>query len=74
MSFLPKEALEIILELVDDEQEKSKNRFSLAMAIPKQELLSYYESRLLLDVLTLDDGLLMTLAIPFASRQPTFMS
>ena len=36
MSFLPKESLEIILELVDAEQEKSKNRLSLT--IPKQEL------------------------------------
>ena len=51
LSLLPKETLEILLELVDDEQEKSKNRLSLA--IPKQEILSYYESRLLLDVLTL---------------------
>ena len=70
MSLLPKESLEIIVEPVDDEQEISANRFSLA--IPKQELLSYYEWRLLLDVLTLDDGLLMTMAIPFASRHSAF--
>ena len=69
MSLLPNETLDI-LELVDDEQEKSKNRLSLA--IPKRELLSYYESRLLLDVSTLDYGLLMTMAIPFASRQSAF--
>ena len=70
MSLLPKDSLEQILKVVDDSQEKSDSR--LTLAIPKQELLAYYESRLLLDVLTLDQGLLMTMAIPFASRQTTF--
>ena len=50
MSLLPKESLEQILKVVDDSQEKSDNR--LTLAIPKQELLAYYESCLLLDVLT----------------------
>ena len=69
-SLLPKESLEQILKVVDDSQEKSDHR--LTLAIPKQELLAYYESRLLLDVLTFDEGLLMTRAIPFASRQTAF--
>ena len=38
MSLLPKESLEIILELVYKEQDKSKPR--LTLAIPKQELLA----------------------------------
>ena len=70
MSLLPKESLEQILKVFDDSQEKSDNRITLA--IPKKKLLAYYESRLLLDVLTLDDNLLMTMAIPFASRQTAF--
>ena len=69
MSLLPKDSLEQILKVVDDSQEKSDSR--LTLAIPKQ-LLAYYESRLLLDVLTLDQGLLMTMGIPFASRQTAF--
>ena len=67
MSLLPKEFLEQYLKVVDDSQEKSDHR--LTLAIPKQELLAYYESRLLLDLLTFDEGLLMTMAIPSASRQ-----
>ena len=39
------------------------------MPVLKQELLAYYEPCILLDVLTLDDGLLMTMAIQFGSRQ-----
>ena len=34
--------------------------------------MAYYESRPLLDVFTLDNGLLMTMAMPFASRQTAF--
>ena len=70
MSLLPKESLEQILKVFDDSQEKSDNRITLA--IPKKKLLAYYESRLLLDVLALDDNLLITMAIPFASRQTAF--
>ena len=55
MSLLPKDSLEQILKVVDDSQEKSDHR--LTLAIPKQELLAYYESRLPLDVLTFDEGL-----------------
>ena len=39
---------------------------------PKQELLAFYEKRLLLDILTLDSGFLMLKAKPFASRQRAF--
>ena len=58
------------MKVVDKSQDKSDSR--LTLAFPKQELLAYYESRLVLDVLTLDQGLLMTMAIPFASRQTAF--
>ena len=70
MSLLPKDSLEQILKVVDDSQEKSDSR--LTLATPKRELLAYYESRLLLDVFTLDQGLLMTMATPFAARQTAF--
>ena len=70
MSLLPKESLEIILQQVATEQLQSRDR--LTLAIPLDELLAYYEARLLLDVLTLDDGLLMTMSIPLASRQTVF--
>ena len=64
------ESSEHNLKVVEDSQEKPDNR--LTLVIPKQELLAYYKSRLLLDVLTLDDGLLMTTVIPIASRQSAF--
>ena len=70
MSLLPKDSLEIILRKVATEQLKARDR--LTLAIPMDELLAYYEARLLLDVLTLEDGLLMTMSIPLASRQTVF--
>ena len=67
MSLLPKESLEIILQQVATEQLQSRDR--LILPIPLAEHSAYYEARLLLDVLTLYDGLLMTISIPLASRQ-----
>ena len=68
MALLAKQSSKKILKVFEDSQEKSDKQ--LTLAIPRQELLTYYESRLLLDVLTRDDGLLMT--ILFASRQTAF--
>ena len=59
-----------ILQQVATEQLQSRDR--LTLAIPLDELLAYYEARLLLDVLTLDNGLLMTMSIPLASRPTVF--
>ena len=70
ISLLPKESLEIIVQQAATEQLQSRDR--LTLAIPLDELLAYYEARLLLDVLTLDNGLLMTISIPLASRQTVF--
>ena len=42
------------------------------MAIPCDDLLSYYEAKLLRDVNTLPQGLLLTMSIPLASSQTTF--
>ena len=44
---------------------------TLTLAIPLVEFLAYYEIRLL-DVITLNDGMLMTMWIPLASRQTVF--
>ena len=68
-SLLPKESLEIILQQVATEQLQSRDR--LTLAIPLDELLAYYDARLLIDVLT-DNSLLMTMSTPLASRQTVF--
>ena len=44
----------------------------LSFAIPMSDLLSYFDSKLLADAITVEEGLLMTLNIPLASRQTVF--
>ena len=70
MSLVPRQSLLTILENVAAEQSRSKDRLSLA--IPMDEIISYYESRLLRDVITVDQGLVMGIAIPLASKQTAF--
>ena len=70
MSLVPKESLLAILKSVAADQSLSGSRLSLA--IPPTDLLSYYDAKLLRDVVTLDEGLVLTLAIPLASRQTVF--
>ena len=70
MSLIPMESLLVILERVAIQQSKATDRLSLA--IPMTDLLSYYDSRLLDDAVTVPEGLLMTLNIPLASRQTVF--
>ena len=70
MSLVPRQSLVSILENVAAEQSRSKDRRSLA--IPMDEIISYYESRLLRDVITFDQGLVMRIAIPLASKQTAF--
>ena len=36
------------------------------------EIISHYESRLLRDVITVDQGLVMRIALPLASKQTAF--
>ena len=67
MSLVSKDSLLKILDEVAREQSYSADRLSLA--IPFDQILSYYEAELLLDVLTLPEGLFMTLSIPLASKQ-----
>ena len=54
MSLLSKESLENVLNKVAIEQIRALDR--LTLAIPIQELLSFYEAQLLQDVLTLPHG------------------
>ena len=70
MSLIPMESLLAILDSVSLRQSKAEDRLSLA--IPTSDLLSYYDSRLLDDALTVSEGLLLTLNIPLASRQTVF--
>ena len=70
MSLVPRQSLLTILENVAAHQSRSKDRLSLA--IPRDEILSYYESQLLRDVITVDQGLVMRIAIPLASKQTAF--
>ena len=67
MSLLSKDSLETVLNKVAIAQTRALDR--LTLAIPFQEMLSYYEAQLLQDVLTLPNGFLMTMSIPLAFRR-----
>ena len=67
MSLVPRQSLLAILESVASEQGQSKDRLSLAILM--YEIMSHYESRLLRDVIPTDQGLIMRIAIPLASKQ-----
>ena len=67
MSLVPRQSLLKTLEEVIIEQGQADDR--LTLAIPPKEILANYEAKLLTDVTTLEEGLLMTLSIPLASKQ-----
>ena len=71
MSLVPKSSLLAILKSVASELVTSGSRLSLAIP-PNSDLISYYDAKLLRDVLTVREGLILTLAIPLASRQLFF--
>ena len=66
-SLVPQQSLLKILEEVIIEQGHADDR--LTLAIPPKEILAYYEAKLLTDVITLKEGLLMILSKPLASKQ-----
>ena len=70
MSLVPLDSLLVILESVNKDRGKAGDRLSLA--IPMSDLLSYYDSSLLADAVTVSEGILLTLNIPLASRQTVF--
>ena len=66
MSLLNRDSLHTVLEEVARIQSYASDR--LTLAIHFDNILSYYEAQLLQDVLTLSQGLLLTLSIPLASQ------
>ena len=70
MSLVPRESLNAVLDSVHDAQKYSTDKLSLA--IPMQDLMSYYDAKLLTEISTVKQGLLLTLAIPLSSRTTTF--
>ena len=70
MSLVPRDSLMKIEDYVAREQMNARDR--LTLAIPMDDLLSYYNAELLTDALSIKQGLLLTLAIPLASRQTVF--
>ena len=70
MSLVPRDSLMKILDYVAREQMNTRDR--LTLAIPMDDLLSYYNAELLTDALSVKEGLLITFAIPLASRQTVF--
>ena len=70
MSLVPRESLRAILDSVYNSQKDASDR--LTLAIPMQDLLSYYDAKLLREVSTIKQGLLLTLSIPLSSSQTAF--
>ena len=70
MSLISIDSLLGLLESVAIQQSKNEDRLSLA--IPMTDLLSYYDSRLLDDVIAVPEGLLLTLNIQLVSWQTVF--
>lgn len=70
MSLVPRDSLLAILNSVYDSQKSADDR--LTLAIPMSDLLSYYDAKLLSEISTVKQGILLTLAIPLASSQTEF--
>ena len=70
MSLVPRQALLAISDDVASEQWRKLDRLSLA--IPMDEIIAYYESQLLRDVLVVEQGLIMRIAIPLATKDSAF--
>ena len=70
MTHIPMESLLAMMDSISLWQSKAEDR--LTLAIPASDLLSYYDSRLLADAITVSEGLLLTLNIPLASQQNFF--
>ena len=71
MSLIPMESLVAIMDSVSLRQSKPDVRLNLA--VPASDLLSFYDTRLLVEAITVSEGLFLTLNIPLAS-QPTVFS
>ena len=67
ISLVPRKSLIKILDAVHDSQKNAPDR--LTLAIPMTDILSYYDAKLVQEISTVEEGLLLTLAIPLASSQ-----
>ena len=70
MSLVLHESLLAVLDSVHDSQKHSKERLSLAILM--KDCISYYDTKLVYEIVTVEQGLLLTLAIPLASRRTSF--
>ena len=70
MSLIPRESLLAVIDAVYKSQKEENHR--LTLAIPPSDIHSYYDAKLLRDVTTIEEGLLLNLAIPCASSQTAF--
>ena len=70
MSLVPRESLLSVIDAVYKSQKEENHR--LTLAIPPSDIHSYYDAKLLRDVTTIEEGLLLNLAIPYASSQTAF--
>ena len=70
MSLVPRESLLLVIDAVYKSQKEENHR--LTLAIPPSDIHSYYDAKLLRDVTTIEEGLLLNLAIPYASSQTAF--
>ena len=60
----------VIMDINNLLQSKADDR--LALAIPASDQLTYYDSRMLADAITVPEGILMNLNTPLASQQTVF--
>ena len=70
MSLVPRESLVAVIDAVYKSQKEENHR--LTLAIPPSDVHSYYDAKLLRDVTTIEEGLLLNMAIPYASSQTAF--
>ena len=70
MSLVPRQSLLKILDNIALEQWRVSDR--LILPIPIDEILAYYESKLLRDVIVVEQGLILCMAIPLATKESAF--
>ena len=70
MSLVPRESLLAVIDAVYKSQKEENHR--LTLAIPPSDIHSYYDAKLLRDVTTIEEVLLLNLAKPYASSQTAF--
>ena len=66
LAWVPKQHLEAVL--VSVEQHETAQNSSLHLAIPRSEILSYYETKILTAVRTNELGLMLVIAVPLSKR------